>query len=76
MVQIQPTATNTSAVAKSHQRQLVDGSDPASEAKRKIAFPKATPVIMALYANEQVGSEQSTNCRWWDFEGSLSTSSF
>jgi hypothetical protein len=37
MVQIQPTCEHES-VLESHQRKLVDGSDPASETKRPSAF--------------------------------------
>ena len=50
---------------QSHQRELVDGSDPAFETTRDRANKRRDLSFMDLL-REQVGSEQSTNFRWWD----------
>ncbi len=48
---------------ESHQRQLVDGSDPtcSSKCKAELALWNAPGRFRS-----EAGSEQSTNCRWWN----------
>jgi hypothetical protein len=62
-----PTSLRAGENSKSHQRKLVDCSDPASENNAGRAHTR-TPSFMGLLS-EQVGSEPSTNCRWWDCGG-------
>jgi len=50
---------------ESHQRQLVDCSDPASEKKRHKCKGELS-LMGTSREREQAGSEKSTNCRWWD----------
>jgi hypothetical protein len=52
---------------ESHQRKLVNGSDPASEANWQIAFKERFSFVAPFNAFEQVESEPSTNFRWWDW---------
>jgi hypothetical protein len=68
IVQIQPTCERAERVLKSHQLKLVDSSDPASETKQSRLFQSDLWLIMkSSNVDQQVGSEQSTNFRWWDF---------
>jgi glycosidase len=77
--------TKATLETKSHQRQLVDGSDPFYE---QSAYSSSNPTngswwmvqILSIYgrswrcqhlvekqlATTKTGSEQPTNCRWWD----------
>src|SRR2546426_11574754 len=52
----------TNRVLESHQRKLVDDSDPASETKRPSVF-KCEFSFMPFNVDEQVGSEPSTHSR-------------
>ena len=62
-VQILPTKTSSLPnSAESHQRQLVDCSDPAS---RRFATNRRR-THRSFNVCSQAGSELSTNCRWWD----------
>jgi hypothetical protein len=69
MLQILSTMSHVFEVLKSHQRELVDGSDPFY----RITF--ALEILNCTYfglIGEQLKrrSEQSTNFRWWDLASS------
>jgi hypothetical protein len=55
---------------ESHQRQLVDVSDPTSETKRPCACKSELSFMGNSSVDHYVGSETSTNCRWWDSRNS------
>ena len=63
--------------SQSHQRKLVDGSDPAypeigcevvTESHQRKLVDGSSPAYFCSFHQNKVGLEPSTNSRWWDLD--------